>query len=35
MICPYCRKPMMKYKRVGSVYYWCTWCAIEIESTSE
>lgn len=35
MICPICKKPMMKCKRYGGIYYFCTWCAIEVESTSE
>ena len=36
MICPICRRPMMKCKRYGGgIYYFCTFCGIEVESTSE
>ena len=34
MICPNCKKAMMPRKRMDEVYYFCTNCGCEIESTS-
>lgn len=34
MFCPNCKKAMMPCKRMNEVYYFCTNCGCEIESTS-